>query len=583
MIKRPFTRRRLDRDFTVKNKELAIIFSRIADALEIKGESGFKIGAYRRLARTLDEMTKDIAELAAVNQLQDIPGVGSGTAKKIDEYLATGRMKKFDEAIAGVPEGLFELLNIQSLGAKTVHIAYKELGVKNLEDLKRVIDDGSLAGLYGLGEKKVQNIAKGIKIYEHAQARIPVYEATILVEEILDYLKNAPGIGRLSAAGSLRRMKETVGDIDILATGKDGARIIRYFTEFQGVDRTLVAGTTKGSVLLNLERKERQVDIRIVNESEYGAALQYFTGSKAHNIKLRSWANKKGLKISEYGVFKGTTKIAGASEEEVYSSLGLRFIPPEMREDRGEVELASEKDLPKIVDFSDIKGDLHVHTQYSDGVLSLEELAEFARVMKYEYVAVCDHSQSVKYANGLSPDRLKQQIEAVEKLNAKLKDVQILKGTEVDILFDGSLDFPDSLLGEMDFVVAAVHSGFKKNVTERMIEAMQNPFVSVIAHPSGRLISRREGYDVDLDRVLEEASKKGVALELNAYYDRLDLNEFNLMKAKDKGIKISLGTDTHQASGLDMMRFGVGIARRAWLTKSDILNCLSYKDLAGKA
>lgn len=559
------------------------MFSRIADALEIKGESGFKIIAYRKLARTLEELTQDVADLARANRLQDLPGVGSSTAKKIEEYLATGRMRKFDEAMDGVPEGLFELLNIQSLGAKTIHVAFRELGVENLKDFKKVISDGSLSRLYGMGEKKVRNIAKGIEIYEHAQARIPIFEAMSIVDDIMVYLRKAPGIKRLSPAGSLRRMKETVGDIDILATGKQGGKIIQYFTQFPGVQRILAAGRTKGSVILKPEKKERQVDLRIVDESEYGAALQYFTGSKAHNIKLRSLANKKGLRISEYGVFRGKKKVAGASEDEVYSTLDLQLIPPEMREDRGEVELAVEKKLPEIVDYLDIRGDLHVHTDYSDGVFSLEDLAEFAGIIGYEYVAVCDHSQSVSYANGLSPDRLKRQIEAVDKLNRKLKGIRLLKGTEVDILHDGSLDFPDDLLKELDFVVAAVHSGFKKNVTERVLEAMQNPFVSAIAHPSGRLISRREGYDVDLDRVLEEAQKRGVALELNAYPDRLDLNEFYLKKARELGIKISLGTDTHHASGLGMMRFGVGIARRAWLEKSDVLNCSSYKELARKA
>lgn len=563
----------------MKNKEIAIIFSRIADALEIKGETGFKVIAYRKASRILEDLTEDIEDISKEKRLQDISGIGSGIAKKIEEYLKTGYMKKFDEALSDIPEGLLELLNIQNVGGKTVHLAYKQLGVKNLEDLKRVIDDGSLARLYGLGEKKVENIKKGITIYEHAQERIHIFEAANIVEEVIDYLKEAPHIGRISPAGSLRRMKETVGDIDILATGKDGAKIIDYFTQFPGVTRTLAAGKTKGSVMISAEKGERQVDLRIVDESEYGSALQYFTGSKAHNIKLRSLAKEMGLKISEYGVFRGEKKIAGTKEEEIYRTLNLAFIHPELREDRGEIELAAKNKLPRIVESTDIRGDLHVHSQYSDGSLSIEKIAESAKNLGYEYIAVCDHSQSVKYANGLSPERLRNQIDEIDSINRHLKGIKILKGTEVDILQDGRLDFPDEILKDLDIVVAAIHSGFKRNVTERMLKAMENPYVTIIAHPSGRLISGREGYDVDLENVMKGAQKFGVVLELNAYYDRLDLNEFYLKKAKDKGIKISLGTDTHHAGGFEMMRFGVGIARRAWLEKKDIINCLSYEDI----
>jgi len=563
----------------MKNKEITIIFSRIADALEIKGETGFKVIAYRKASRILDDLTEDIKDISKEKRLQEISGIGSGIAKKIEEYLKTGYMKKLDEALSDIPEGLLELLNIQNIGGKTVHLAYKQLGVKSLEDLKRVIDDGSLARLYGLGEKKVENIKKGITIYEHAQERIHIFEAANIVEEVIDYLKEAPYIGRISPAGSLRRMRETVGDIDILATGKDGAKIIDYFTQFPGVTRTLAAGKTKGSVMISAEKGERQVDLRIVDESEFGSALQYFTGSKAHNIKLRSLAKEMGLKISEYGVFRGEKKIAGTKEEEIYRTLNLAFIHPELREDRGEIELAAKNKLPRIVESTDIRGDLHVHSQYSDGSLSIEKIAESAKNLGYEYIAVCDHSQSVKYANGLSPERLRNQIDEIDSINRHLKGIKILKGTEVDILQDGRLDFPDEILKDLDIVVAAIHSGFKRNVTERMLKAMENPYITIIAHPSGRLISGREGYDVDLENVMEGAQKFGVVLELNAYYDRLDLNEFYLKKAKDKNIKISLGTDTHHAGGLEMMRFGVGIARRAWLEKKDIINCLSYEDI----
>ena len=563
----------------MKNKELAEIFSKIADALEIKGETGFKVIAYRKATRILEDLTEDIELLSQEGGLREIPGIGSGIAQKIEEYIKTGHMKKFDEALSDIPSGLLELLNIQNLGAKTIHIAYKQYAVKNLEDLKRIIDDGSLAQAYGLGEKKVENIRKGVEIFEIAQERMPISEALYIAEEVIDYLRKAPHIGRISPAGSLRRMRETVGDIDILATGKQGTQIIHYFTQFPGSTRTLVAGKTKGSIMIDAKGVQRQVDLRIVDESEYGAALQYFSGSKAHNIKLRTLAKEAGLKVSEYGVFKGRKKIAGFDEEEVYRALGLPVIPPELREDRGEVELAMQNKLPRIVELSDIRGDLHVHSNYSDGSLSIKELAEMAKELGYEYVAVCDHSQVVSYANGLTPDRLRKQMKEIDSLNREIKGIKILKGSEVDILQDGRLDFSDEILKDLDFVVAAIHSGFKRNVTERMLKAIENPYVSTIAHPSGRLISKREGYDVDLEEIIDKIQKRGVGLELNAAYDRLDLNEFYLKRAKEKGIRISIGTDTHHPGGLGMMRFGVGIARRAWLEKKDILNCMNYEEL----
>jgi DNA polymerase (family 10) len=566
----------------MKNRELAAIFSRIADALEIKGEIGFKILAYRKAARILEELNEDIETMARERKLEEIPGIGSGIAAKIEEYLQTGGMKKCEEALSEIPETLLSLLEIQNVGAKTVHQAYKELGVKTLEDLKRAIEDGRLASLRGLGEKKVQNIKKGIESYERAHERISLYEALTLAEEVIAYLRAAPGVGRLSPAGSMRRMKETVGDIDILASGKDGASIIRHFTRFPRVSRVLAEGVTKGSAVISTETGERQVDLRIVAESEYGAALQYFTGSKAHNIKLRGMAKKKGLKISEYGVFRGKKKIAGRDEAEIYAALGLPCIPPELREDRGEIELALAGRLPAVVDCADIKGDLHVHSDWSDGLVPLKELADLTRRLKYEYIAVCDHSQSAHYARGLTPDQLSRQIKEIASLNRRLTGFRLLAGTEVDILGDGRLDFPDELLKKLDVVVASIHSGFKKNVTARILRAMDNPHLDIIGHPSGRLISGREGYDVDLDAVLEGARRLGKALELNSFYDRLDLNEFYLKKAKDLGIKISLGTDTHYAAGLQMMRFGVGIARRAWLEKADILNSLNLAQLKKK-
>jgi DNA polymerase (family 10) len=566
----------------MKNREIAALFDKIADALEIKGETGFKVVAYRKASRILQDMTEDVEAVAKAGRLETIPGIGEGLAKKILEYVETGRMSKYAEVMKGVPESLLGLLEIQGLGGKTVHLMHEELGVEDLDGLKRAIADGSLAKLYGMGEKKVENIRKGIEARERVAERISICEAALVADEVIAYLGKAPGISRVSAAGSLRRMKETVGDIDILACGKDGAGIIRYFTRYPNAVRVLAKGETKGSVVVRAAETERQVDLRIVDASEYGAALLYFTGSKAHNIKLRGLAKDRGLKISEYGVFRGTKRLASREEEDCYRVLGMPWIPPEMREDRGEVELALEDRLPRLVELPDIKGDLHVHTRASDGNLSLAEVVSLARKMGYSYVAICDHSQAAKYAHGLAADRLAAEIAEIEALNRTLKGFRVLKGSEVDILADGSLDFPDELLGRLDFVVAAVHSGFKKNVTARMLKALENPYVRTIAHPSGRLISGREGYDVDLDRVIEAAAKRGKALELNAYFDRLDLDELHLKRAKEKGVKITIGTDTHFADGLAMMRFGLGIARRAWLGKDDILNCLGADELLEK-
>ena len=566
----------------MKNREVADLFDRIADALEIKGETGFKVVAYRKASRILQDMTEDVETVAREGRLETIPGIGDGLAKKIGEYLETGTMTKYREVMTGVPESLLGLLEIQGLGGKTVHLMNKELGVKDLAGLKRAIADGSLAGLYGMGEKKVENIRNSIGARERVAERISICEAALIADEVIAYLEKAPGISRVSAAGSLRRMKETVGDIDILACGKNGKEIIRYFAHNPNAVRILAEGDTRGSLVVRAGEIERQVDLRIVDESEYGAALLYFTGSKAHNIKLRGLAKDRGLKISEYGVFRGTKRLASREEEDCYRVLRMPWIAPEMREDRGEVELGLAGRLPRLVKTGNIKGDLHVHTRASDGDLSLGEVVDLARKMGYSYVAICDHSQAAKYAHGLAADRLAAEIEEIEAFNRTLKGFRVLKGSEVDILADGSLDFPDELLARLDFVVAAVHSGFKKNVTERILKALENPYVRTIAHPTGRLISGREGYNVDVDKVIDGAARHGKALELNSYYDRLDLNELNLKKAKEKGVKITIGTDTHFADGLAMMRFGLGIARRAWLGPDDILNCLSADALLGK-
>jgi DNA polymerase (family 10) len=558
-----------------KNYEIADIFDKIADALEFKGDDSFRIGAYRKAARILREYPEDIEEVWEKGEIQKIPGIGKGMAEKIEEYLKSGKMKKYEEAIEGIPQELLQLLEIPNLGPKTLNLAYTKLGVKNLNDLERVIENGELAKLFGMGVKKVENIKKGIELYKQGKERIPIGVALPIVEEIIKELKKYTE--KIEPAGSLRRMKETIGDIDILASGRNNIEIIEKFTTLPMIKEILAKGDTKASVIV--KTNNLQVDLRVVDTSCFGAALQYFTGSKAHNIKLRTLAKEKGLKISEYGIFKGERKIAGKTEEEIYKTLGLVWIPPELREDRGEIEAALENKLPILVKEEDIKGDLHVHSKYSDGVETIEEIAIAGKNLGYEYIGISDHSKTSKIAGGLDEETLKKRNEEIDRINAKIKGIRILKGMEVDILGDGSLDYSDKILEELDFVIAAIHQGFKKNVTERIKKAIENPYVDIIAHPTGRLLSGREGYEIDIEEVIEYASKFNVVLEINCYPDRLDLNDIHILKAKKKNIKFSLGTDSHNIGMLKYIRFGIGIAKRGWLTKEEILNTYKWEEM----
>ncbi|MCD6399780.1 DNA polymerase/3'-5' exonuclease PolX [candidate division WOR-3 bacterium] len=566
----------------MKNFELAKIFSKIADALEIKGENQFKVLAYRKVARILKDFPEDIEEICRSGNLNDVPGIGEGIAKKIKEYIETGKMKKYEEAMANIPEGLVELLNIQNLGPKTIKLAYEKLGVKNISDLEKVIKDGSLSKLPNMGEKKIENIKKGIELYKsenvEGEKRYPIGLVEPIVEEIVNRIGSLNYVVRVLPAGSYRRMKETVGDLDFLVISKEGKKVIDFFTGSSFVERILASGDTKGSIIE--KNLKIQIDMRVLSEESFGSALQYFTGSKAHNIKIRSIAKEKGLKVSEYGVYKGEKKIAGEDEKTVYKSIGMEWIPPEMREDRGEVELALKGILPQIISYKDIKGDLHIHSKYSDGANSIDEIAKKAIEMGYDYIGIADHSQTAKYAHGLEIERLLKRNEEIDELNKKYRGkLVILKGTEVDILQDGSLDYPDEILKKLDFVIAAIHQGFKKNVTERMLSALDNPFVDIIAHPTGRLISGREGYEVNLEKVMEFAKDKNVALEINAYYDRLDLNETNASLANSMGIPLIINTDAHNLGMMRYMRLGIGIARRAWISPENIINTYDLVNL----
>jgi len=564
-----------------QNAKIAQMFDAIADVLEFRGEMVFRVNAYRRASRVLQDLREDVSVLLNEGRLGEVPGIGEGMAEKIAEYLSTGKMKRYEEVVKEVPASLIELLRIQGLGPKTLALASKKLKVANLEDLKRVIDDGSLEELPGMGAKKVENIKKGIQLFVASKERMSIGVALPIAERVIDELREAAGVKRISVAGSLRRRRETIGDIDILCDGKNGAEIIQKFTELPSVVRVLAAGDTKGSIVVE---GGIQVDLRVVEPDTYGAALQYFTGSKAHNVRVREMAKKKGLKVSEYGVFRGAKRIGGRDEEDIYKAIGIPMMPPEIREDWGEIEAAEKGELPVLVEAGDVKGDFHVHSKYSDGIASIADIAERAHSLGYKFVAICDHSRSAKYAGGMEPRELLKQLDEITKVNAGFakKGFRVLAGAEVDIKADGTMDFPDTLLSKLDVVVASIHSGFKQRVTERITAAMRNPHVHIIGHPTGRLISRREGYEVDLDRVMEAARDTGTALEINAYYDRIDLSDLNARRAKELGVKLAIGTDSHRLEQLEFMRFGLGAARRGWLEKGDLLNTLPVLRLLAK-
>jgi DNA polymerase (family 10) len=563
----------------MKNKELADLFEKMADILEFKGENPFKISAYRKASRIIGDLTQDIEEIAESGKLKDVPGIGEGMAQKVVEYLKTGKISKFEEVKKGVPDELIAIMDIPGMGPKTLSMLHKEKGISNLSQLEKASEDGSLLGLFGMGEKKIENIKRGIQLLKQSKGRMNLGAAFPVAKRIVETLRQKTGSKKIEWAGSLRRMKENIGDIDILATGPDKEKIVHAFTHLPEVKEVLASGETKASIIAE---GGTQIDLRVVEEDSYGAALQYFTGSKGHNIHLRGIAKAKGIKINEYGVFKGNKKIAGKEEKDVYRSLGMAWIEPELREDRGEIEAAQEKRLPKLVQESEIKGDLHVHSKWSDGTSEIEEIAQAAQKRGYQYVAICDHSKSLRIAHGLDESRLMKQIEEIDRINEKLKGFQILKGTEVDILTDGKLDFPEKILEKLDIVVAAVHSGFKQDkakMTKRIVRALENPFVNIIAHPSGRLLGARDPYEVEMDELMEAAKKYGKALEINAYFERLDLDDVHSRKAKEMGVRVGIGTDAHHLDQMWMISLGVAVARRGWLEAKDVLNTLSLKEI----
>ena len=556
-----------------KNKKLAEIFERIADILEFLGDNIYRVNSYRRAAELIAGIQEDIEELWRRGKLSKLPGIGSSMAQKIEEFLNTGTLKKYEDLRKKVPEDLIDLMEVPGVGPKTLRAAYDRLGVRTKEDFMRVLRDGSLARLPGFGPKKVQNILKGLELWRSTRERIPLIEAYTIAQEVLEYMRGEEAVREISVAGSLRRMKETIGDIDILVSAerKDWAKVHERFVSYPEVERVLAKGETKSSVVL---RNGRQVDLRTVPPKSWGAALQYFTGSKDHNVRLRDIAKEKGLKVNEYGVFRADTeeRIGGSTEEEVYSIVGMQWIPPEIRENWGEIELALEGRIPRLVSLEDIRGDFHMHTNWSDGVNPIEEVVEACYRMGYQYIVIGDHSQSQRQANGLTPDRYRDQWKVIEELNRVYnpKGFYILRGCEVDILPDGSLDLPDDLLEEFDFVVASIHARLTQDNTYRVIKAMENPYVNLIGHPTGRSPGQREGYPLDMAKVIEVAKETGTALEINTF--RVDLSPENIRRCTQEGVVMAIVTDAHSVKHLSYMKLGVGIARRGWATPEVILN-----------
>ena len=563
----------------MKNREIADLFEKMADILEFKGENPFKVRAYRKASRIIGDLTHDIEEIAEKGELKNVPGIGEGMAEKIVEYLKTGKVSKFEEARKGISDELIAIMDIPGMGPKTLSMLHKEKGISNLSELEKAVEDGSLIGLPGIAEKKVENIRRGIQLLRQSKGRMNLGVAFPVARGIVEALRKKVGSKKIEWAGSLRRMRENIGDIDILATGPDLDKIIHGFTHLPEVKEILASGETKASVIVE---GGMQIDLRVVQESSYGAALQYFTGSKGHNIHLRGIAKARGIKINEYGVFKGDRRIGGKEEKEVYDALGMKWMEPELREDRGEIEASQEGHLPKLVQEAQVKGDLHVHSKWSDGTSSIEEVARAAQKRGYQYVAICDHTQSLRIAHGLDESRLLKKLDEIDRVNEKLKGFRILKGAEVDIKTGGGLDYPDRLLKKLDLVLVSVHSGFKQEkekVTRRIVQALENPCVHILSHPSGRLLGQREPYEVNWDEVMQAAKRFGKALEINAYFERLDLDDVHCRKAKEMGIRLSIGTDAHHIDQMWMMSLGVAVARRGWLEPPDLLNTMDLRDL----
>ena len=566
----------------MKNSEVARVFQDIADLLELKGENVFKIRAYQKAARAIEHYPRELeAMIEEGDDLRSVPGVGEAIAKKTTELITTGRLGYYESLKAEFPQGITNLLAIPGIGPRTASKLSSELGISSVDELERAINDGRVAKLFRLGDRTADNILHQIQALRRKDQRIPIGEALPIVEEIMAALRSVLGVRNLTPAGSLRRFRETVGDIDLMGNADNPKEVIDAFVALPLVRQVLAQGSTKASVIVS---GGLQVDLRMVEHDSFGSLLQYFTGNKQHNISLREKWHKQGLKLSEYGItVVATGKLEKfATEEEFYRRLGMQYIPPELREAQGEIEKAEQGAIPKLVGLSDIKGDLHTHTEWSDGHDSIEGLARAAQDMGYQYIAITEHSGGRGIAHGLDVDRLREQVAEIKALNERSMGIRVLAGIEVDIRADGRLDLPHEILSELDIVIAAVHSAMNQSeekMTRRIIAAIENPDVDVIAHPTCRLIGEREPIAIDLEAVFQAAAKYNKVMEINAMPDRLDLKDIHAFRAREQGVKLAIGTDAHSIAHLGLMRFGVGVARRAWCEPQHILNTLPLEKL----
>ncbi|MBI5699455.1 DNA polymerase/3'-5' exonuclease PolX [Candidatus Saganbacteria bacterium] len=559
----------------MENSEIARIFWQIAELLELKGENPFKIRAYQKVARNLEGLSQNLEEIykkGGLAALEEVPGIGEAIASHIVELLKTGKVKKYRELLEEFPPSFIELMEVPGLGPKTALLLKKKFKIDSIKKLEKATAQGLLKNLPGFKEKKIENIRKGLELKKKVAGRYLLSEAGEFAEALISQIKKIKGVDKILPCGSLRRQKETIGDLDILVTSNRPQAVLDAFVKLPQVARILGEGPTKSSVIL---KNNLQADLRVLDPENFGAAAHYFTGSKLHNIAIRELAIKKGLKISEYGVFRGKKRIGGKTEEEVFKAVGLPYIPPELREGRGEIEAARAGKLPDLIELQDIRGDLQMHSKYSDGGNSIEEMAEAARKLGYQYIAVTDHTLSTRVAGGQTEKEFLKELEYIDKLNDRLKGFRVLKGVEVDILPDGTLDYKDAILKECEVVIAAVHSNFKMpkdKMTRRILAALKNKYVNLLSHPTGRLIGKRDPYEVDLEKIMKAAADTGTYLELNAHPERLDLNDAHCLRAKELKIKLSINTDAHSAGNLSDMKYGVATARRGWLEKKDVIN-----------
>jgi len=563
----------------VENIDYARVFEEIADLLEIQGANPFRVRAYRNAARTVETLSQSLESLLSSDEqvLEGLPGIGKDLAGKLRELFQTGELQFLNELRQQVPASLVQIMRIPGLGPKRARQVWDGLDITSVEELEQAARGGALEQLPGFGPTMQARVLKGIEELKARAGRFKLSDADIYVQPLLAYLRQAEGLVDLEVAGSYRRRCETVGDIDILATTSNGSSIMDHFVAYREAQEVLAKGPTKSSIRL---KAGLQVDLRLVPQESYGAAMHYFTGSKAHNIAIRGLGRERGLKINEYGVFRGDRLLCGETEEAVFDAVDLPWIPPELREARGEIEAAREGRLPGIIELEQIRGDLQMHTTYSDGKNSVEEMVQACRERGYKYMAITDHGPALRMA-GLKPSDFRQQFAEIEGLQERYEDIRILKSGEVDVLEDGSLDLSDDLLVEMDVVVIAVHSKFnmsRVDMTKRITKAMRHPQVNILAHPTGRLINRREPYPLDVEELVKVAHNEGVMLELNAQPERLDLRDFHLQLAREAGVKIVISTDAHRTAELDYMRYGVDQARRGWLERADVANTLSLAE-----